>query len=143
MKKVYLLFFILVNATVGLSAQNALPHKVYCEIVGTQKLINSKVTITLDFGQTGAASLMTYKNLLMDKNGKPIIFNSMVDAMNMMGELGWTFEQAYVVSLGTSGASVYHWLLSKYIEERDVIEHGIKTKAQYNQEQQGQQKKSE
>ena len=49
--------------------------------------------------------------------------------MNYMGTLGWEFEQAYVVTLGSgAGASnVYHWLLSKYVgEEGDT--NTLKTK---------------
>ena len=59
----------------------------------------------------------------------------MVDAMNYMGELGWEFEQAYVVTFGSgsSSSSVYHWLLSKYVgEEGDNTE--LKTKDIVRQE---------
>lgn len=43
---------------------------------------------------------------MVDETGKNIVFNSMVDAMNFMGKLGWEFEQAYVVTMG--GQNVYH-----------------------------------
>lgn len=49
-----------------------------------------------------------------DQTGKLKLFNSMVDAMNYIGEDGWEFVQAYVVT-GSNG-SVYHWLLKKRIE---------------------------
>ena len=59
----------------------------------------------------------------------------MVDAMNYMGKLGWEFEQAYVVTLGSgaSGSNVYHWLLSKYIGE-DGDGPALKTKSIVKQE---------
>lgn len=37
----------------------------------------------------------------------------MVDAMNFMGEIGWDFAKAYVVSDGST--HVYHWLLTQTI----------------------------
>ncbi len=82
---------------------------VYCEMVGTQKFLSSKVTIVLDFGEV--------KNIWKDNRvkdevtGKAQSFNSMIDALNYMGEQGWEFAQAYVVNAGQQ--NVYHWLLKK------------------------------
>ena len=90
--------------------------KVYCELLGTQKFLSTKVTVSVDFGQERK---FFGDNRMVDANGKVQEFNSMVDAMNYMGTLGWEFEQAYVVTVGSgAGASnVYHWLLSKYVGE--------------------------
>ena len=90
--------------------------KIYCELVGTQRLLSTKVTVEVDFGQQ---SKFFADNRLVDEKGQVVVFNSMVDAMNHMGELGWEFEQAYVVTFGSgsSSSSVYHWLLSKYVGE--------------------------
>lgn len=123
MKKLFLLFV----AAFIFHVANA-QQKVYCELLGQGRLFSSKVTVTVDFGQD-----QWQNNKLVDENGKKIVFNSMIDAMNFMGKLGWEFEQAYVVTAG-SGASaqnVYHWLLSKYITEGDAIDEGIQTKSQY------------
>ena len=72
-------------------------------------------------------------NKLVDENGKKITFNSMVDAMNYMGKLGWEFEQAYVVT--TNNQNVYHWLLSKDVVDNDEAEEGITTKGQFKKQQ--------
>ena len=81
----------------------------YCEIVGTANLIGTKVTIQLDFGQENKfLADKRYK----DADGKPIKFNSMVDAMNFMGNSGWEFCQAYTITMGQQ--NVYHFLLKKY-----------------------------
>lgn len=90
--------------------------KVYCELLGTQKLLSTKVTVQIDFGQQ---TKLFSDNRLVDERGNVITFNSMVDAMNYMGTLGWEFEQAYVVTVGggTTASNVYHWLLSKYVGE--------------------------
>ena len=103
-------------------------HKVFCELVGTQKFLSAKVTVEIDMGQN------PYENSkLVDENGKKITFNSMVDAMNYMGKLGWEFEQAYVVT--TNNQNVYHWLLSKDVVDNDEAEEGITTKGQFKKQQ--------
>ena len=86
---------------------------VYCEMVGTQKLLNNKVTIVLDFGE--AKSIWKDNRVKDEITGKAQSFNSMVDALNYMGEQGWEFAQAYVVTVGQQ--NVYHWLLKKKKEE--------------------------
>jgi hypothetical protein len=85
------------------------PKFVYCEMIGTQKLLSTKVTIFIDFGE----EMKTWKdNRVMDEvTGKAQSFNSMVDALNYMGEQGWEFAQAYSVTVGQQ--NVYHWLLKK------------------------------
>ena len=125
MKK--LLLFTLLFIGVNVNAQEPLqPRKVYCQIVGTQKLLSTKCTIEVDFGQNQWGS-----QALVDENGKLISFNSMVDAMNQMGKLGWEFEDSYVITV--SGQNVYHWLLSKYITDEEIND-GLKTYRQYQEE---------
>lgn len=111
MKKFLLTAAVLLAACSAADAQN----KIYCEIVGASTSFfgnRSEVVINIDLGQ-----LSTWRtdDTLVDENGEKIVFNSMVDAMNYMGSLGWDFEQAYVVSHGDS--NVYHWLLSMVVEE--------------------------
>ena len=71
------------------------------------------------------------QNSLVDENGKNITFNSMIDALNYMGKLGWDFEQAYVVT--ESNTNVYHWLLSKVINTPNSAKDGITTKHDYKE----------
>ncbi len=106
--------------------------KVYCELLGTQKFLSTKVTVSVDFGQERK---FFGDNRMVDADGKVQEFNSMVDAMNYMGTLGWEFEQAYVVTVGSgAGASnVYHWLLSKFVGEGGDP-NAIKTKQIINDE---------
>lgn len=126
MKKIFLFLVIAVSA-ITVSAQQA--KYVYCELVGSSKMLSTKVTVEVDFGQ---ATKFWSDNRLVDENKKPIKFNSMVDAMNWMGNQGWEFAQAYVVTNGNQ--NVYHWLLKKDVtklteeEKKDIIE-GFKTKS--------------
>jgi len=86
---------------------------VYCEIVGTGKLMSNKVTIEIDFGEF--KSIWTDNRLKDPATGKRKVFNGMIDAVNYMGNMGWEFVQAYVVSIntGTGYQNVYHYLLKK------------------------------
>ena len=112
-----------------------IPHKVYVEIIGYSKPLSKKVTIDVDFGQV--QKFFDTNTFLVDKQtGKKIVFNSMVDAMNYFGRLGWEFEQSYVVSevnknlkgFGGGPQNVYHWLLSKTVTNDSEITQGIITK---------------
>ena len=125
MKKIVLLFAAAVVAATSLADS----HKVYCELLGTQKgLVGSKATVTVDFGQEQNVWKGNDQRLV-DEDGKDIVFNSMVDAMNYMGEFGWNFEQAYVVSNGSQ--NVLHWLLSKDLEDGEDIMDGFNTRESY------------
>ena len=108
------LLFVIVALFVAIAANSQ--SKVYCELVGIQGLFTKKVTVSVDFGQE---SKLFSNEQLVDEKGNVISFNSMVDAMNYMSRLGWEFEQAYVVTVGseTSASPVYHWILSKVVDE--------------------------
>lgn len=113
----------------------------YCQIVGTGKFMSNKLTIEVDFGQEKgfwSNSDMRLRNAA----GEPMVFNSMVDAMNWMGADGWEFMQAYVVTVPSSmggGQNVYHWLLKKNVdklspEERASVLAKMKIKKDFKKE---------
>lgn len=111
--------------------QDTLDKFMYCQIVGTSKFMSSKVTIEIDFGQ---ARGLWSDNRLRGEDGKPIVFNSMIDAMNWMGNDGWEFMQAYVLTVGQQ--NVYHWILKKNInlftpEEKADLLSKLKTKKDF------------
>ena len=82
----------------------------YCELVGTGKFLSNKVTVQIDFGQVQKFfSDNRYKD---PATGKPIVFNSMMDALNFMGKAGWEFVQAYTIGDAQAGY-IYHFLLKK------------------------------
>ena len=107
------LLLTIILATMALLTANA-QGRIYCELIGTQKLLSTKYNVHVDFGQQ---THLFSDNRLVDEKGKVIEFNTMVDAMNFMSSMGWEFEQAYVVTLGSdsSATHVFHWLLSKYV----------------------------
>lgn len=123
MKKIAIVMFLSLVTTLS-HAQG----RTYCELVGMQTLLG-KTSVSVDFGQGSFFK----DNRLVDENGDVIKFNSMIDAMNYMGALGWDFEQAYVVTVGTGNSrqNVYHWLLSKPYSEDGA---GVKTMNMIKQE---------
>lgn len=101
-------------------------NRVYAELLGTGTNLlglNKNVKVSIDLGQYQSTS-KGYQ--LQDDEGKDIKFNSMVAAMNYMGERGWKFQQAYVVT--EKNQNVYHWLLYKDIKDQDEITEGINVK---------------
>lgn len=87
---------------------------VYCQILGSQSLF-SQLNIIIDLGQE-TKLLSTRNSLLVDKDNKPIYFNSMVDAMNYMGNFGWEFVQAYTLTNDGDTQYVY-WVLRKDVTD--------------------------
>lgn len=114
LKKLYFVFALFVSFG-SIQAQNETNENsnqdiwTYAELLGTRKLMSNKVTVEIDYGQENPLWKFTDDRIIDVKTGKPKTFNSMVDAMNFMGALGWEFVQAYVVTEGNQ--NVYHWLL--------------------------------
>lgn len=121
------LFLLLMLISVSVMGQDT--YKVYCELVGQGRILSTKVNVSVDFGQETSFWKQSSNQYLVDEDGKMIKFNSMVDAMNYMGRLGWEFEQAYTVTTGQQ--NVYHWLLSKEVTGDVESMDGITTIEQY------------
>ncbi len=83
----------------------------YVEIVGTSRVLSSKLTVEIDFGQENKLFSSDKDTRIKDVNGKNMIFNSMIDALNFMTTNGYEFVQAYAVIV--SNQNVYHYLLKK------------------------------
>ena len=82
---------------------------IYCELVNTQKSIGTTTTVDVDFGQ-GSGGFQD--NRITDKQtGKIKKFNSIVDALNYMGNDGWELVQMYTVTVDER--NVYRWILKK------------------------------
>lgn len=82
----------------------------YIQIVGTSKLFSNKVTVEIDFGQEN--KFWTAKDTqIKDKDGKLLVFNSMIDALNFFSKNGYEFIDAYAITIGKQ--NVYHYMLKK------------------------------
>ncbi len=85
---------------------------VYCRLVGLGKLFSTKVTVSIDYGES--KGYWEDRRIKDERSGRVKVFNSMIDGMNYMGSKGWEFVQAYVISssLGLS----YHYILKKKLD---------------------------
>ena len=100
--------------------------RVYAELLGHATNIynnNKNVTVSIDLGQYQSK----YKAYtLLDSRGSAINFSSMVAVMNYMGERGWKFIQAYVLT--ENNKNVYHWLMYKDVYSTSQIYDGLSVK---------------
>ncbi|DBA55594.1 hypothetical protein SJDPG2_02435 [Porphyromonas gingivalis SJD2] len=139
MKKLVLLTVLLLMAmlpTLAQESENAAasnlpkPEYCYCEIVGSEGgFLSTKMKISIDFGQAVGFFAQNWKKELVDENGNPIKFNSMVDAMNYMARYGWQVDHTYAITQGNT--HVYHFLLKKkFVSEEDMVR-GIVTRDQF------------
>lgn len=98
----------------------------YCMILATSKLLSTKLTIEVDFGQEW--SFWKDKRSLRDENGKKIVFNSVIDALNYMSADGWKFVNAYAITV--SSQNVYHYVMRRELTEKDKTEDIVETSNQ-------------
>lgn len=90
-------------------------YEEYCMVLATSKLLSTKLTIQIDFGQEW--SFWKDKRSLRDENGKKIVFNSVIDALNFMAEDGWEFVNAYAITVGNQ--NVYHYVLKRRLTDEE------------------------
>jgi len=92
----------------------------YVEIIGVNKMMSTKITVTLNFGQRLPAFADTR---FKDETGKPVVFNSMIDAANYLGAKGWEFQQSFYITNGSGMA--YYYILKKPYSAMDEEERKI------------------
>lgn len=117
MKNLIVLVFCLIVfgfTTVHSQTVNGVPIKDidvdYMQIVGTSKLMSNKVTIEIDFGQVNKY-WSREDTQVKDSNGKLVVFNSMIDALNFFSKNGYEFIDANAITIGNQ--NVYHFMLKK------------------------------
>lgn len=114
MKK-FLFALLLLVSTTSSKAQtvNGIPLQEldveYILIRGMAKLFSKQVQVEIDFGQRKKMFTTGKETFIKDDQGRNVIFNSMIDALNYMSEYGYGFVNAYVITAGNQ--NVYHYLL--------------------------------
>ena len=147
MKKTTLLLVLLVSALMGYAQDvldiapaqvsevegfNPAAKRVYAELSCEGQLFSTYVKVSIDFGQSTSWLSSMSESRLVDRNGKDIKFNSMIDALNYLTQFGWRFAQAYVVPRGTRdevGGTTY-WILYKDVDDYSQISEGFTTRRQ-------------
>ena len=147
MKKFTFLLVLLVTALMGYAQDaievapaqitevegfNPAAKRVYAQLSCEGQLFSTKVKVSIDFGQSTSWLSSMSESRLVDKDGKEIKFNSMIDALNYLTQFGWRFAQAYVVPSGSSNSisSTTYWILYKDVDDYSQITEGFTTKRQ-------------
>ena len=88
----------------------------YCEVTASGKLFSTKVTIDVDYGEERS---FWKDHRLKDDDGKLKKFNSVIDALNYLGKMGWKLVNAYPVYNGSS-SNIYHYVFKKEFSKAEA-----------------------
>jgi hypothetical protein len=99
--------------------QDTVTVEQYCEVVATGRLLSSRVTVDIDYGE---ARSIWKDNRLKDESGRLIKFNTLVDALNYLGRNGWKLVNAFPISAGTNSVPVFHYVFRKEFPKKDTEE---------------------
>jgi hypothetical protein len=115
----YLLFIavILFSSTQTFAQKDTSLVEQYCEVVSTPRLLSSKVTIDIDYGEVRS---IWRDNRVKSDDGKLKKFNTVIDALNYMGIDGWTLVNAFPTVVGNS--QTYHYVFKKSFKKSEVAE---------------------
>lgn len=117
MKKFFALLVLVFGLSFNSFAQDT--QEIYCEVVGRAALsLTGKIKIEVDFGQENKVFEGFNQDMLKDPvTGKPIKFNSMIDALNHMAGDGWMLVGSYPV-VDASANVEYHYIMKKTVEKK-------------------------
>lgn len=73
----------------------------YCELAGSYNSTGTKMEVWINHGEP------------VTRETKPVIFNSMIEAMNTMSKQGWVLVAAYAVPVASR--SVHYYILRKEV----------------------------
>ncbi|WP_208394695.1 hypothetical protein [Mucilaginibacter gilvus] len=114
MKKIFLMAFILMSLRT-LAQTDSVKVEQFCQIIAVPRLLSNKVTIDVDFGDEKNYWTETRIKTL---EGKVKKFNTIIDAMNYMGRLGWSFINAYPVRTYTT--EIFHFAFKRLIYRSEL-----------------------
>jgi hypothetical protein len=111
----FILIFLTLYLSFGFSQTvNEIPIKDintdYIKVKGIQNFGGNKIILEIDFGQE-SKTFSSKNKKLYDKNGKPMEFNSMVDALNYLSKVGYEYADGFKNS--SDDPPIYSYLLKK------------------------------
>ena len=89
----------------------------YAEVVATPRLLSSKVTVDIDYGEERS---IWKDNRVKTDEGKLKKFNTVVDALNYMGKEGWKLVNAFPFITGNT--QVYHYVFKIYFSKAEITQ---------------------
>jgi hypothetical protein len=117
MKKHIILAIVLFVSFNSFSQTDTTKIEQYCEVIATPRLLSSKVTLEVSYGEEKSCWRDTR---LTNDDGKLKKFNTIIDALNYMGKEGWVFVNAYPVKTGD--VEIYHYGFKKLFSRSEVNE---------------------
>jgi hypothetical protein len=115
MKRIFIIGIILIASLESFSQSDTTKVEQYCEVIATPRLLSNKVTIDVNYGEEKS---IWKDNRLKTDGGKLQKFNSVIDALNYMGKDGWTFVNAFPVTIGTT--QIYHYGFKKLFLRSEI-----------------------
>jgi hypothetical protein len=114
MKKLLITGLILFNVFLSGAQTDTSKIEQYCQLIATPKLFSNKVSIDIDFGDEKS---LWRDGRIKDDNGKIKKFNTIIDALNYMGQQGWIFINTYPVVIGQT--TIYYFAFRKQFSKQD------------------------
>ena len=90
----------------------------YCQLICDNAALLARATIVIDFGQK-FVDLGTNRQKVTGPDGRPVIFNSPMHALNFMARNGWELISAQVIGTAAGQDSKFVYLLRR---KRTVLE---------------------
>lgn len=118
MKNIIIIALILFSSFQSFSQIETDKVEQYAEVVATPRLLSSKVTIDIDYGEERS---IWKDNRLKNDEGKLKKFNTVIDALNYMGKEGWKLVNAFPITIGTN-SQVYHYVFKKPFTKGEVAQ---------------------
>lgn len=109
MKKLLGLGLLLISFSQSFSQTDTAKIEQYCAVVASPRLLSTRVTIDIDYGEGRS---VWKDNRLKTDEGKVKKFNSVIDALNYMGNSGWQLVNAFPISTGNN-TFAYHYVFRK------------------------------
>lgn len=113
-RKFIVLSMVLLYATCIHAQRDTSKVEQYCQLMVTQRILSNKVTIDIDYGEEKS---YWKDSRLTGSDGKFKKFNTIIDAMNYMGQAGWVFISAYPVHIGST--EIFHFAFKKQFAKSD------------------------
>ena len=105
----------------SVTAQAQSNKYVFCEVIPIGKFFKGGCTLRVNYGQIRSARIPK-KAQICDKDGKVLIFNNRIDALNWLSDNGWEFCSSTTSVSGsgsngdTSVSSSETWILKYRVE---------------------------
>ena len=129
-KKSLLTIVLIVASLVAVNAQSH-TYRVYAELEESEPIFSTRINVSINYGQSKTSS--NNHNILVNEKGHEIKFNSMIDAINYLSQVGWRLSHTFVepqVS-GNSTKYVTRWIIYKDVTNERQITEGFMTKDTY------------